>query len=167
MTRNISKSHLAKVFSRVGGSNFFFGERSGERLNIYFCMNVHLLSEQLVAVTQKLDELWKLDHLLLLRLLLLLLLLRLRRRRRRRRLLLLLLLLYYDYYYYDYHYHYHYHYYYYYCYYYYYYDYHYSCSCFGGRLCHKTLPRKRRKFGESSAQDWRKFTLPHLTPSPL
>ena len=36
-------------------------------------MNVHLLSEQLVAVTQKLDELWKLDHLLLLRLLLLLL----------------------------------------------------------------------------------------------
>ena len=38
-------------------------------------MNVHLLSEQLVAVTQKLDELWKLDNLLLLRLLLLLLLL--------------------------------------------------------------------------------------------
>ena len=37
-------------------------------------MNVHLLSEQLVAVTQKLDELWKLDNLLLLRLLLLLLL---------------------------------------------------------------------------------------------
>ena len=53
---------------------FFFGERSGERLNMYFCMNVHLLSEQLVAVTQKLDELWKLDNLLLLRLLLLLLL---------------------------------------------------------------------------------------------
>ena len=73
MTRNISKSHLAKVFSRVGESKFFFGERSGERLNMYFCMNVHLLSEQLVAVTQKLDELWKLDHLLLLRLLLLLL----------------------------------------------------------------------------------------------
>ena len=41
-------------------------------------MNVHLLSEQLVAVTQKLDELWKLDNLLLLlRLLLLVLLLRL------------------------------------------------------------------------------------------
>ena len=39
-------------------------------------MNVHLLPEQLVAVTQKLDELWKLDNLLLLlRLLLLLLLL--------------------------------------------------------------------------------------------
>ena len=67
-------------------------------------MNVHLLSEQLVAVTQKLDELWKLDNLLLLRLLLLLLLrlrlplplplpLPLRRRRRRRRLLLLLFLL--------------------------------------------------------------------------
>ena len=37
----------------------------------------------------------------------------------------------------------------------------------GGRLCHKTLPRKRRQFGESSAQDWQKFTLPHLTPSPL
>ena len=36
-------------------------------------MNVHLLSEQLVAVTQKLDELWKLDNLLLLLLLLLLL----------------------------------------------------------------------------------------------
>ena len=53
---------------------FLFGERSGERLNMYFCMNVHLLSEQLVAVTQKLDELWKLDNLLLLRLLLLLLL---------------------------------------------------------------------------------------------
>ena len=35
-------------------------------------MNVHLLPEQLVAVTQKLDELWKLDNLLLLRLLLLL-----------------------------------------------------------------------------------------------
>ena len=74
MTRNISKSHLAKVFSRVGESKFFFGERSGERLNMYFCMNVHLLSEQLVAVTQKLDKLWKLDNLLLLRLLLLLLL---------------------------------------------------------------------------------------------
>ena len=47
---------------------------------MYFCMNVHLLSEQLVAVTQKLDELWKLDNLLLLlllRLLLLVLLLRL------------------------------------------------------------------------------------------
>ena len=44
-------------------------------------MNVHLLSEQLVAVTQKLDKLWKLDNLLLLRLLLLLLLrLRLRLR---------------------------------------------------------------------------------------
>ena len=66
-------------------------------------MNVHLLSEQLVAVTQKLDELWKLDNLLLLRLLLLLLLLLLRLplplplplplRRRRRRLLLLLFLL--------------------------------------------------------------------------
>ena len=80
MTRNISKSHLAKVFSRVGESIyiFFFGERSGERLNVYFCMNVHLLSEQLVAVTQKLDKLWKLDNLLLLRLLLLLLRLRLR-----------------------------------------------------------------------------------------
>ena len=63
MTRNISKSHLAKVFSRVGES-IFFCERSGERLNMYFCMNVHLLSEQLVAVTQKLDELWKLDDLL-------------------------------------------------------------------------------------------------------
>ena len=60
MTRNISKSHVAKVVSRVGESNFFFCERSGERLNMYFCMNVHLLSEQLVAVTQKLDELWKL-----------------------------------------------------------------------------------------------------------
>ena len=110
MTRNISKSHLAKVFSRVGESKLFFGERSGERLNMYFCMNVHLLSEQLVAVTQ-----------------------------------------------YDYHYDYYDDYYYYY----------YSCSCFGGWICHKTLPRKRRKFGESSAQDWRKFTLPHLTPSPL
>ena len=55
MTRNISKSHLAKVFSRVGESKFFFGER----LNMYFCMNVYLLPEQLVAVTQKLDELWK------------------------------------------------------------------------------------------------------------
>ena len=77
MTRNISKSHLAKVFSRVGESKLFFGERSGERLNMYFCMNIHLLSEQLVAVTQKLDKLWKLDNLLLLRLLLLLLRLRL------------------------------------------------------------------------------------------
>ena len=38
---------------------------------MYFCVNVHLLPEQLVAVTQKLDELWKLDNLLLLRLLLL------------------------------------------------------------------------------------------------
>ena len=88
-------------------------------------MNVHLLPEQLVAVTQKLDELWKLDNLVLLRLLLLLLLLLLPR------LLLFLLLL------------------------------------WGGWLCHKTPPRKGRKFGESSAQDWRKFTLPHLTPSPL
>ena len=52
-------------------------------------MNVHLLSEQLVAVTQKLDELWKLDNLLLLRLLLLLLL----RLPLPLRLLLLLLLL--------------------------------------------------------------------------
>ena len=42
---------------------------------MYFCMNVHLLPEQLVAVTQKLDELWKLDNLLLLLRLLLLLLL--------------------------------------------------------------------------------------------
>ena len=74
MTRNISKSHLAKVFSRVGES-IFFGERSGEQLHMYSCMNVHLLPEQLVAVTQKLDELWKLDNLLLLRLLLLRLLL--------------------------------------------------------------------------------------------
>ena len=40
---------------------------------MYFCMNVHLLPEQLVAVTQKLDELWKLDNLLLLLRLLLLL----------------------------------------------------------------------------------------------
>ena len=55
-------------------------------------MNVHLLPEQLVAVTQKLDELWKLDNLLLLRLLLLLLLLP-RPRPLRLRLLLLLLLL--------------------------------------------------------------------------
>ena len=147
MTRNISKSHLAKVFSRVGESKVFFGERSGERLNMYFCMNVHLLSEQLVAVTQKLDELWKLDNLLLLRLLLLLLLLRLPLPLPLPLLLLLLLLLL--------------------LYYYYYYYYYYSCSCFGGWLCHKTLPRKRRKFGESSAQNWRKFTLPHLTPSPL
>ena len=30
-------------------------------------------------------------------------------------------------------------------------------------LYHKTLSRKRRKFGESSVQDWRKCTLPHLT----
>ena len=36
-------------------------------------MNVYLLPEQLVAVTQKLDELWKLDNLLLLLRLLLLL----------------------------------------------------------------------------------------------
>ena len=56
---------------------------------MYFCMNVHLLPEQLVAVTQKLDELWKLDNLLLLLRLLLLLLLLLRLLR----LLLLLLLL--------------------------------------------------------------------------
>ena len=72
MTRNISKSHLAKVFLELA-KVIFFGERSGERLNMYFCMNGHLLSEQLVAVTKKLDELWKLDNLLLLRLLLLLL----------------------------------------------------------------------------------------------
>ena len=44
----------------------FFGERSGERLNMYLGVSVHLLPEQLVAGTQKLDELWKLDNLLLL-----------------------------------------------------------------------------------------------------
>ena len=76
---------------------FFFGERSGERLNMYFCMNVHLLSEQLVAVTQKLDELWKLDNLLLLRLLLLLLRLPLPLPLPLRLVLLLLLLLYFFY----------------------------------------------------------------------
>ena len=45
------------------GESFFsswrkysFCERSGERLNMYFCMNVFLLPEQLA---QKLDELWK------------------------------------------------------------------------------------------------------------
>ena len=72
MTRNISKSHLIwrKFFLELA-KVFFFCERSGEILNMYFCVNVHLLPEQLVAVTQKLDELWKLDNLLLLRLLLL------------------------------------------------------------------------------------------------
>ena len=69
MARNISKSHLA-IFLEL--AKVF--ERSCERLNMYFCMNVHLLPEQLVAVTQKLDELWKLDNLLLLLLRLLLLL---------------------------------------------------------------------------------------------
>ena len=93
---------------------------------MYFCMNVHLLPEQLVAVTQKLDELWKLDNLLLLRLLLLLLLLLVLLLV----LVLLLLLLF---------------------------------LLWGGGFATKLYPAK----GESSAQDWRKFTLPHLTPSPL
>ena len=91
---------------------------------MYFCMNVYLLPEQLVAVTQKLDELWKLDHLLLLRLLLLLLLLLLPLPLRLRLRLLLLLLL------------------------------------IGGvALPQNSTPQK--------AKVWRKFTLPHLTPSPL
>ena len=105
-------------------------------------MNVHLLPEQLVKVTQKLDELWKLDNLLLRLLLLLLplplplplpLLLLLPPPRLLLLLLLLLLFL---------------------------------LLLWGVALPKNSTPQKAKVWRKFSSR-WRKFTLPHLTPSPL